>query len=166
MAKRFTFRLETLLRVRKLREREAQRGVAAVQAEIVAIDGLTRQIHAEIAAQQAYVRGSFHAAPSAGVAPVSRDERLDTTNVIRGRAWIAHLQRMLEHQARERTKAETRLRDALQALIQARTQSQIVEKLRERRLNEYRERRERQDESAADELARQLQAFRGEAAAL
>ena len=82
MAKRFTFRLETLLRVRELREREAKRRVGAKHAEIARVDALNRQTVDEITARQAELRDRQTGA-------------LSTDELMRARAWIAYLRRTI-----------------------------------------------------------------------
>ena len=57
MARRFQFRLKTLLKVRQLREREAKRRVAAKRSEIARVDQLRRQTSAELTRQQEALLG-------------------------------------------------------------------------------------------------------------
>ena len=52
MARRFEFRLQTLLEVRQLREREAKRSVATKSAEIARLDRLNEQTAVEILRQR------------------------------------------------------------------------------------------------------------------
>jgi flagellar protein FliJ len=144
LAKRFQFRLQTLLRVRQLREREAKRNVATQQAEIARLDRLNEQTAEEILKQQA----ELLARQSAG--------RLDPLELQRGRAWVAHLRRTIAQRHEQRLEMVQRLRQ-LQALLRAaRTQTRILEKLRERRWQEYRKERDRREQATADELAQQL----------
>ncbi|HPM24737.1 MAG TPA: flagellar FliJ family protein [Phycisphaerae bacterium] len=147
MARRFQFRLETLLRVRQLREREAKRNVAAQRAEIARLDRLNEQTAEEIARQQEILLQG----QQRGV--------LDPLTLQRGRAWIGHLRRTIAQRHVQRAEMVSRLRE-LQALWQAaRTQARIIEKLRERRWTEYRRTRDRQEQAAADELAQQLHGY-------
>ena len=81
MAKRFQFRLETLLRVRRLSEREVKRKVAAKQAEIARIDESSRQARREILSQEDELRSEH----SVG--------KLDVAALSRRRSWSAQLQR-------------------------------------------------------------------------
>jgi flagellar FliJ protein len=149
VAKRFEFRLQTLLRVRELREREAKRKVGAKQAEIARIDQLNQQTADEIARCQDDLRARQRAAV------------LAPDQLTRERAWIAYLRRtVVERQAlRARRRAELdMLRDELR---QARMQRRIIEKLRERRWAEYAKDRQRREQAEADELAQQLHTFKG-----
>ncbi len=152
MAKRFRFRLETLLRIRRLNEREAQRKVAAKQAEIARIDEFSRQARREILSQEDELRKE----QSRG--------RLNVAALSTRRSWIAHLQRMIllhKHLRRER---EDELKAVVEDLGRTRTQTQVVQKLRERRWSEYRKQRDRHEQSELDELVRQMLSESGQPA--
>lgn len=153
MARRFQFRLQTLLDVRALREREAKRAFAAQQAAIARLDELNRQTSAEIESQQA----ALLAAMQTGA--------LDLVALQRGRAWIAHLRRTITQRLQQRAEMVASLESLRSAWTAARTQVRIVEKLRERRWTRYRKDRQRREQAEADELARQLPTFRVNAAA-
>ncbi len=170
MARRFRFRLQTLLRVRQLREREAKRKVAAKRAEIARLDRLNEQTMEEIHRQQEWLLSAQAPAgreqtetlrrPDAalGVAPALR-VLLDPLTLQRGRAWIAYLRKTiaLRHLQRASLVEElTRLQNNFRA---ARTQARIIERLRERRWAQYVRDRDRREQTAADELAQQLHGF-------
>lgn len=144
MARRFVFRLETLLRVRRLREREAKRKVAAKHAEIALVDRLNEQTTAEILqGQEALLAGQ-------------QQGRLDPLALQRGRAWVAYLRRLIAQRQVQRAELVQQLRKLQAAFQEARTQSRIIEKLRDRRWREYAADRDRQEQAGADELAQQL----------
>lgn len=145
MAKRFHFRLQTLLEVRQLREREAKRRVAAKSAEIARVDLLNSQTRSAIASQQE------------ALLTAQQQGRLDPLELQRGRAWIAYLRRTIATRLGQRAALEQELRTLQDELRDARTQTRIIEKLRERRWNEYTHARARREQAEADELARQLQ---------
>lgn len=148
MARRFRFRLETLLRVRRTREREAKRNVSAKRAEIARVDLLNQQTAAEITSQQELLLVKQQAG------------QLDPLALQRGRAWLAHLRRTVAERHVQRTTLVTQL-DQLQAILRdARTQTRVLEKLRERRLADYRRDRNRREQAVADELAQQLHVSR------
>ena len=67
MARRFQFRLQTLLRVRQLEEQQAKRKVAARRAEIAQLDHLNRQTADEILRQQEIGRASCRERVSSAV---------------------------------------------------------------------------------------------------
>jgi flagellar FliJ protein len=146
MARRFEFRLETLLRVRQLREREAKRKVAAQRAEIARLDRLDRQTADEISRQQAELLEG------------QRAGRVDPLTLQRGRAWIGHLRRTIALRQVQRTEMLAQLQQLQGVWRAARTQARIIEKLRERRWEQYVRDRARKEQAAADELAQQLHA--------
>lgn len=144
MARRFHFRLETLLRVRELREREARRRVAVKAAEIERLDGLNRETAEEILRRQAQLRR------------VLERPALNPVEVIRERAWIAHLRRG----ALERSALRARLADELaqlqRQLRDAHVQTRVLQKLRERRWDEHRRAEQQREQAESDELARNV----------
>ena len=147
MARRFQFRLETLLRVRQLREREAKRKVAAKRAEIALVDRLNAQTAEEISRQQEVLLAG------------QQQGRLDPLALQRGRAWIAHLRRLIALRHVQRTDLLAQWQDLQAAWHAARMQARIIEKLRERRWEEYVHDRQRKEQAAADELAQQLHRY-------
>jgi flagellar FliJ protein len=147
MARRFEFRLQTLLRVRELREREAKRKVAAKSAEIARLDQLNAESQAEISGQLE----RLGAAQRSGV--------LDLTRLQRGHTWIAHLRRTIAVRSQQKAGLLEQLRELQDALREARTQTRIIEKLRERRWEAYRRDRSRAEQAELDEVARQLHAL-------
>lgn len=153
MARRFHFRLQTLLEVRALREREAKRAFAARQAAIARLDELNRQTSTEIESQQAALLAGMQTGT------------LDLLAMQRGRAWIAHLRKTITQRLQQRAEMVASLESLRAAWTAARTQLRIVEKLRERRWARYRRDRQRREQTEADELARQLPLFRLNAAA-
>jgi flagellar FliJ protein len=153
MARRFRFRLDTVLRVRALREREARRKFGVKLAEIAAVERLNAETSAEIAARQARLLSS------------QRRTIVDPRELAAGRAWVGYLRRQLA----ERQAVKAALRNELNALReelrQARAQSRMLEKLRERKHAEWKRDADRQEQTDSDELARQLPGFAASAAA-
>jgi flagellar FliJ protein len=146
VAKRFRFRLDTLLKVRRLREREAKRKVAAKRADIARLDRLDREAAWEISRSQAALRES------------QQQGSLDLEGMARGRAWIGYLRRTVVERQSLRVKLIGELEQLQSEWRQARTQMRILEKLRQRRWDEYVRQRKRREQAEADELAQQLQA--------
>jgi flagellar FliJ protein len=142
--RRFEFRLATLLRVRELREREALRKFAAQQAEIARIDRLNRQAQEEIVACHGALR-SRQQAP-----------RIDPLELTRLRAWVGLLRRQIVDRQGLRARKAAELELLREELRRARKQKQTLERLRERRWNEYRRERNLREMTALDELARQM----------
>lgn len=144
MAQRFAFRLQTLLRVRTLREQHAKRAVAAAAAEIAQLDAHNAQTQREIARTQELLR----AAQGAGA--------LDPLELTRQRAWIAALRRMTLLRLGERQTLSVRLLKLQDALRIARAETRALEKLRERRFDDWKRTRNLREQADADELAQQM----------
>lgn len=148
MARRFHFPLETLLRVRELREREAKRKVGLKQAEIARLDRLDRETAEEILRRQealgARQRGSF-----------------TSGDLMRERAWIAYLRRTIYQRQESRRELVKQLDELRKLFLHARTQTRIIDKLRERRWEKYVKDRRRREQSEADDLARTLLGYEG-----
>ncbi len=148
MAKRFTFRLETLLRIRGMREREAKRKVGAKQAEIAQLDQLNRQTAGEIARRQAALLD----AQRGTLAPAE---------LVRQRAWIAHLRATIAQRHTARRELVAQLDQLLAEWRETRTRKRIIEKLRERRWEQHKRANNRREQAEADEVAQQLHRYRG-----
>ncbi len=142
--RRFKFPLHTLLKLRKLREREAKRKVAAQRAEIARLDRLNEATWAEISAQHALLLQSQQRGP------------VEPAALARGRVWIAHLRSTIAQRTLLRGEMTLRLEQLQKEFTAARQQARIIQKLRERRWSEYRHERERREQAAADELAQHL----------
>ena len=149
MAKRFRFSLETLMRVRDVRERTAKRKVGLKQAELARLDQLNRTTVGEIHSRQATLRRQQQGA----VTPAE---------LVRERAWIAYLRRTILERQAQQAELAGQMGTLREAWLQTRTEKRIIEKLRERRWAEYVRGRKRREQTESDELARQLQAY-GEA---
>jgi len=147
VARRFQFRLQTLLRVREVREREAMRKVGAKQAEIAQIDQLNRQTTEEIERHQSVLRKH------------QRQKLLAPDTLVRERAWIGHLRGTIVQRQTLRAGLVTELATLQGKLRAARTRKRVIEKLRERRWEEYVSDRRRCEQAEADELAQQLHGF-------
>lgn len=148
MARRFRFPLETLLKVRRLREREAKRKLAAQRAAIARLDQLDEATRAEIASRQQILLG------------VQRQVQLEPQELTRGWAWIAHLRRTIVQRQLQREEMLTVLDTLQNEFREARRQTRVIEKLRERRWQQYLHDRQRREQADADELAQQLHSMR------
>jgi flagellar export protein FliJ len=149
MPRRFEFRLSTLLRVREMREREAQRRVGAVMGEIAKLDQSDAANRAEIARQQAELVGF-------GEGERRSATTIDAAQLSRVRAFIGHLQRELMLSATVRTGLNERLEALRIELQHARQQVRVLQKLRERRMEEHRTTLNRYEQAITDEAARRL----------
>lgn len=140
MAKRFIFRFDTMLRIRRQREDQHQRIVADRLRQITRARGqigaITRQIHEELDAIR-----------------VGQDTgTIDIQQVMRHRHWLGHLHKAsLEAQARLRT-FEARLAQERAQLAEAVKQRRILEKLKERQYDRHRTEEERRETREGDDL--------------
>ncbi len=152
MARRFRFQLETLLRVRELRQREAERRLAARQADLVRLDHLRDETAREVSVCQERLRER-----QAG--------KIDPRDLTARQAWIVHLRRCLASAEQQRAALQQELRDLRQNVQVARTQTRMLEKLRARRKDEHRRTVNHQQQNATEEVARQLHIRRTDASA-
>lgn len=148
MAKRFHFRLETVLRVRELREREAKRRVGAKQSEIAQLDRLDDETRTLIRSQES------------DLLRLQQQERVEPAHIARIRAWVAHLRTGIAQRALMRGKLTTELSVLQEELRSARVQTRILEKLREKRYTEHRADSAQREQRAADEVAQRLHIVR------
>jgi len=144
MARRFHFPLATLLKVRELREREAKRKVAMQQAGIARLDRLNELTWQEILTQQAALREA------------QERGRVEPAELARGRAWIAHLRGTIAQRQAQRGEMVKRLEQLQADFREARKQTRIIQKLRERRQDQYRRELKRREQAATAELAQHL----------
>lgn len=149
MPRRFRFRLETVLRVRELREREAKRKVGAKLAEIAGLDQLNEQAAAEICKRQNDLSQSQQA------------EHLDTRELSSGRAWVAFLRRSIAQRQVSKASLLSELEKLRRDLVAARTQTRILEKLRERKHETWKREGQLREQAEMDEVARRLQLHAG-----
>lgn len=147
MARRFVFSLQTLLRVRTVREREAQRRLAARQAEIAQLDAADREAFAAIRAEQQSLLALQQGVTRA-------------LDLARGRAWIAQLQSQIAQRARMREELSMALAQIRQELLEARKQTRMLEKLRERRFADYVAEHQRHGRQSDEEVARRVHRMR------
>lgn len=144
MARRFVFRLETVRRVRSLREQEAQRAVATQRAEIAQLEQLNAQARREIASHQQQLadRQAFTS--------------VDPRELARGRSWIAHLQTSIWQREQQIAELNTKLEALLDVWRGARQQLEIINKLRERREMAHRTQVRKAEQREMDALAQRL----------
>ena len=141
MAALFEFRLEPLLRLRVQAEKTKQRVVAR---RLIAISEAQRRME-EIATQERAERARLREASGPG--SMSVDE------VMASRGWIGRLQRDRWAIAGQIAAHEQQLAVERAALAEAAKQRKILEKLRERRLAEFRWRMNRSEDRFLDEIA-------------
>ncbi len=140
MAKRFVFKLETLLKLRQQREERQKRVVAERLREIARVrdelDALDRRIAEQIDAMRS----------EAGRL------RIDVQGLARNRHWLSHLQRgRLESEGRLHA-LEARLAQERAVLAGASRDKKVIEKLKERQRDRYNRELDRREVNEANEL--------------
>lgn len=144
MAKRFVFRLETVRRVRELREREAQRAVAGMRAQIAQFEQQNAQAQHEIAEVQQRLANQ------------QTLSSIDPTELSRGRSWIAHLRITILQRERQIAELSSKLQELLDVWREARKQLEIINKLRDRRLDAHRTMVRKYEQREMDAVAQRL----------
>ncbi|MFQ5411333.1 MAG: flagellar export protein FliJ [Phycisphaerae bacterium] len=140
MAKRYTFRFETLLRLRRQREDEEKRVVAARLREIRRLEDRQRSLLGRIDEQAQLTRGAL------------RDASLDIDRLKIGRHWMTRLRRgVLEAEAEISTHKALLAQERIR-LVEAAKQAKILSRLKERRLDRWRMDQERLEQAESDEI--------------
>jgi len=141
MAKRFTFRFETMLKIRQQREDEQKRVVANRLRQIGRVRERMASLNRQITEEMRAVRDG------------QEGGAIDIQQVMRHRHWLGHLHKgVLEAEARKRF-LEARLAQERVVLLEAVKQRRILEKLKERRLQRHRVKEEKRETREADEMA-------------
>jgi flagellar FliJ protein len=141
MAKRFTFRLETLLKIRRQREERHQRIVADRLRQIQEVeDQLTAIAHQIQSEEQAIMANQ-------------RQGVIDMQQVVRHRHWLGHLHKCALDAKARRGYLEAQLAQERAALAEAAKQRKILDKLKERQWERYRQEQDYQETGEADEMA-------------
>ena len=141
MAKRFQFRFETMLKLRRRREDEHKQVVAERLRQIRAVREKIASLEDQVQQQTDAIRGHT----SAGT--------IDLQQVMRNRHWLGHLHKgILEAQARTRF-LEARLAQERVQLAEAAKQRRMLEKLKERQQERYTHEQNHRDTRELDEMA-------------
>ena len=141
MAKRFRFRLQPLLDLRKRREAQQQRIVALRLAQLAQLCDRLSQLHHNV---------------TATIASARRDrqvEGLDINTALQEQRWRYHLKRTIARQESAIEQAQSALRDERAELARRATQHKAIERLKERRLAEHNTAVTRSEQAEADEIA-------------
>ncbi len=140
MAKRFQFRFETILKLRRQREDEHKRIVADRLRQIAQVQDQLASLERQIEQETQAIRRST----SGGT--------IDLQQTVRHRHWLGHLHKSsLEAQARLRF-LEARLAQERTQLAEAVKQRRVIEKLKERQSSAHIKAQERRETLELDEL--------------
>ena len=141
MAKRFRFRLETVLRLRRRAFEEQQRIVAARQAQIARREAAIVAIETEIAAELERSRSTQQAV------------HIDVAAVRAGRTHVRNLRGRITQLRSEITEHERLLETERAQMIQASIAVKAIEKLKERRLDRHTRDQNRAEDSELNEVS-------------
>ncbi len=141
MARRFDFRLEAVLKLRKQKEDEEKRAVAQRVREMSKLQDHLMTLNEQIAAEIRKAReNAVHA-------------HLDTSDMSKRRFWISHLQRgVLEAESRMRN-LEKQLTADRTVLAEASKEYRVIETLRDKQVQEHNREQTRLETIEADEMA-------------
>lgn len=141
MARAFVFRLEALLKLRRMEEAARQRGVAealsVVQEQRNLLVRLSQRAEVETRRLRQAMRGAT----------------LPVDEVMATRGWIGRLVREGTFVARELVRAEEALTAQRAELARAVARRKALERLREKRLAEHMQRLSRAEDALLDEIA-------------
>ena len=141
MAKRFKFRLDTVLKIRKQREDQRKRVVADRLRQIARVREQMASIDRQIRDEMAAIRSA------------QEPGTIDIQQAMRHRHWLGHLHKTaLEAEARLRF-LEARLAQERAALAEAMKERRILEKLKDQQWQRYRKEGEKREIVESDEMA-------------
>ncbi len=141
---RFVFKLQGVLRHREHLEREKQRALAAIEAQRAAIELELRRANDTVAATTEDVRKSH----LTGV--------LDMNFLAAHRRFLFAMQRKSLEIVRKLSLVQRQVDEARNALAQAAMQRKVMEKLREKHLQRWKDEEHRKEMIEQDEVAMQL----------
>lgn len=144
MARRFEFRLETVERLRRAAKEQQQRAVAAAAREV-------RRVEERIQRTSDELRAQVHETRSAG-----RARRIDVGVIRSHEFYNARLQRTILYAQADLAARQRELAAERNKLAEAMKRLKVIEKLRERQWQRFRQEQERQDQAETDEMALQM----------
>lgn len=140
MAGRFAFRFETLLRLRKQREDERKRVVAARLRQIGDLMERRNNLLTAIDGQTDSLRSAL------------RGGTVDVDQVRWGRHWLTHLRRGVLDTDAELSGQRAMLAQERATLVVARKDTEVLARLRERRLEAWNVEAARREQIESDEM--------------
>ena len=141
--KRFRFDLEQLLRLKRWREEEAKKALAA---EVAALESL----RARLMELQGDLEGAWSGAPG------NAGDTVDTQGRLHLLGYARHMGEMISGQEGEIARQSGRIREKSDLLMKAMQERKVLEKLKERRQGEWRKERNKIEYANMDEAAAAL----------
>jgi flagellar protein FliJ len=141
--KRFSFELEQLLRLKRWREEEAKKALAAEVAALEALKGRLAELQGDL-------EGAWRNAPG------DADGAVDAQGRLRLLGYARHMGHLIEGQEGEIAEQSRRLAEKSDLLMKAMQERKALEKLKERRHAEWRKERNKLEYANMDEAAAAL----------
>ena len=118
--KRFRFKLDPLLRIRRHHEQQAERDLAAVNSELISVNDELSRLSGEVQL------------PVTEAAPAQKsDGRLDLSSLYARHAYLNRMQQEIEAGMRARSEVEERLSDVRERFQEAHRETEVLSRLRE-----------------------------------
>jgi flagellar FliJ protein len=141
---KFVFPLEALLRQRQSAERERQRELALCQAEMVRLQQELKQLNDELQGSDADMKANRLMGA------------LDVAFLAAHRRYSLAMQRKGQGLVQDLARQQKRVDDAQRLLADAAKERKVIEKLREKQFERWRQEIERKEQAAADEAGAQF----------
>ena len=152
MAK-FVFQFDAVLRQRALAEQERQRELAAAQAEMVRLQGELKALNDSIQSSAADLKDNRLTGP------------IDVAFLAAHRRYSVAMQRRGMQLVQDMARQQRKVEDAQRLLAEAAKDRKVMEKLREKQYERWREEQARRETVAQDEVGMQLAQRQSAAAA-
>lgn len=143
MAK-FVFQFDAVLRQRALAEQERQRDLAAAQAEMVRLQGELRELNDSMRASAADLKDNRLTGP------------IDVAFLAAHRRYSVAMQRQGMQLVQDMARQQRKVEDAQRGLAEAAKERKVMEKLREKQHERWREEQARKEMAELDEVGMQL----------
>ncbi|MCK4658728.1 MAG: flagellar export protein FliJ [Phycisphaerae bacterium] len=144
MVKRHTFRLGTVLRLRKMTEDDCRRRVAMQLREIARVESDVRRLEEQFEWETGRSRKD------------QQNPTMDVMTIRRRRSYMGHLQRRRQECAEQVGTLQEKLSQEQRALADASREVKALEKLRDKQLARQREMELRAQRAEEDEIGRQM----------
>ena len=141
---KFVFPLEALLRQRQSAERERQRELALCQAEMVRLQQELKQLNDELQGSDADMKANRLMGA------------LDVAFLAAHRRYSLAMQRKGQGLVQDLARQQKKVDDAQRLLAEAAKKRKVIEKLREKQFERWRQEIERKEQAAADEAGAQF----------
>ncbi|MBI4529887.1 MAG: flagellar export protein FliJ [Candidatus Latescibacteria bacterium] len=137
---RFSFRLQTIERLRTHEENRRKEELAEARRCLIAEEGRLSRLHEQSNVYQSQL-------------VFSQGEQLDMTDIVLVRTYLEELDRQIELQERQVEQAAIEVENRREVLVKVSQDRKVLEKLREKRYLDYRREANREEQIFLDEVA-------------